>query len=117
MYSESDIEYLTEYAKYRGIRIITEIDAPAHAGNGWQWGPKEGLGDLAVCVNEQPWRHFCIQPPCGQLNPVNNNVYGVLKSLFEDLDKLMTRGEYFHMGGDEVRILIFFWTFSLTQSG
>lgn len=86
----------------RGIRTVIEIDAPSHAGNGWQFGPELNLGDLSVCINKQPWRQFCIQPPCGQLNPVNPNTYAVLGDLYKDLLEVLPRGEVFHMGGDEV---------------
>ncbi|CAH0391059.1 unnamed protein product [Bemisia tabaci] len=101
-YSPSEMKEIVGYGRDRGIRVIVEIDAPAHAGNGWQWGPGAGLGDLAVCVNKQPWRKFCVQPPCGQLNPVNPNTYKVLRSLYRDLIAIFSRREMFHMGGDEV---------------
>lgn len=32
-YSQSQINDVVKYAKYRGIRVIFELDAPAHAGN------------------------------------------------------------------------------------
>lgn len=90
------------YAKFRGIRVIMEFDSPAHAGNGFQWGPEYGMGDLAVCVNQQPWRSYCIEPPCGQLNPVNPNLYKVLKDIYLDIYDMIEPDELFHMGGDEV---------------
>ncbi|ODM99196.1 Chitooligosaccharidolytic beta-N-acetylglucosaminidase [Orchesella cincta] len=79
IYTPKDVKELVLYARLRGVKIIPELDAPAHAGNGWQWGPEEGLGELALCVNAEPWRSYCGQPPCGQLNPVNNYTYLVLK--------------------------------------
>ncbi|PSN48529.1 Chitooligosaccharidolytic beta-N-acetylglucosaminidase [Blattella germanica] len=102
VYSPQDVVYLLEYARLRGVRVILEIDAPAHAGNGWQWGESAGLGQLAVCVNKQPWRKYCIEPPCGQLNPINPNLYHVLGDLFRDIQDMFPVGEVFHMGGDEV---------------
>lgn len=71
-------------------------------GNGWQWGPLYNLGNLSVCTNQQPWRSFCIQPPCGQLNPINLNVYDVLRSIYSDLLTSLADEETIHMGGDEV---------------
>lgn len=32
IYTEDDIKDLVEYAKLRGVRILMEIDSPAHAG-------------------------------------------------------------------------------------
>ena len=47
---------MINYAKIRGVRVLPEFDAPAHVGNGWQWGEAEGKGRLAVCVNQEPWQ-------------------------------------------------------------
>jgi hexosaminidase len=59
-------------------------------------------------VNQQPWRKYCIQPPCGQLNPTNPNLYRVLRDLYRDILDVFPLGEAFHMGGDEVQSFIFF---------
>lgn len=79
-----------------------EIDSPAHAGNGWQWGKASGYGDMALCVDKGPWRKYCVQPPCGQLNPINTNTYKWLGKIYKDLIGVLPEGEAFHMGGDEV---------------
>ncbi|XP_014087645.2 chitooligosaccharidolytic beta-N-acetylglucosaminidase [Bactrocera oleae] len=104
VYSRVDTQNMVRYARLRGIRIIIEIDGPSHAGNGWQWGPMSGLGNMAVCVNEQPWRSYCIEPPCGQLNPLNENMYSIMKEIYEDLAEVNAPEETIHMGGDEVFI-------------
>jgi N-acetyl-beta-hexosaminidase len=101
VYTPQDVASLLEYARLRGVRIIMELDAPSHSGNGWQWGEAAGLGQLAVCVNQQPWRKYCIQPPCGQLNPTNPNLYRVLRDLYRDILDIFPQGEPLHMGGDE----------------
>lgn len=102
VYTHDDIFDVVEFARIRGIQIIPEIDAPSHAGNGWQWGPEKGLGDLSLCINQQPWKSFCGQPSCGQLNPKNNNTYKILESLYEELLQLTNATDFFHLGGDEV---------------
>ena len=51
VYYRTDIQDLVEYGRVRGVRILPELDAPAHVGNGWQWGQKEGLGNLVVCLD------------------------------------------------------------------
>ncbi|XP_055389854.1 chitooligosaccharidolytic beta-N-acetylglucosaminidase [Condylostylus longicornis] len=103
-YSKSDIEDIIKYARLRGIRVLIEFDGPAHVGNGWQFASRAGLGDLVVCLNAQPWRKFCIQPPCGQFNPINENLYPTLKHLFDDIADMIPLEETIHMGGDEVFI-------------
>ncbi|XP_050306103.1 probable beta-hexosaminidase fdl [Anthonomus grandis grandis] len=104
VYTPDEVKALVEFARYRGIRTILEVDVPAHAGNGWTWGPQEGLGELAVCVNERPWSLYCGEPPCGQLNPENPNVYDVLEKVYRDLLDLSGEREIFHLGGDEVNL-------------
>ena len=103
-YTASDIAVVIKYAKVRGVRVILELDSPSHAGAGWEWGPENGLGNLAVCVNRQPWREFCIQPPCGQLNPVNPNTFSTLKNMYKDVLDILGTNSVLHLGGDEVMI-------------
>lgn len=105
IYSPEDLNYIVTYAKYRGVRIILELDSPSHAGAGWEWGESAGLGALAVCVNKEPWREFCIQPPCGQLNPVNPHTLEVLKDIYKDTLALLGTSSVIHLGGDEVSIV------------
>jgi len=103
VYSLSNVSDLVSYARARGVRILLELDMPAHAGNGWQWGETAGLGALAVCVNRQPWRKYCLQPPCGQLNPANPALYDVLRDVFKDIIQHFSV-DAIHMGGDEVAL-------------
>ena len=56
VYTPKDIREIVDYAKVRGVRVLPEFDAPAHVGNGWQFGEAAGLGRLAVCVNQEPWQ-------------------------------------------------------------
>ncbi|CAG9806447.1 unnamed protein product [Chironomus riparius] len=102
VYTHDDILNVVEFAKIRGIQIIPEIDAPAHSGNGWQWGKEKGLGDLSLCINQQPWKAYCGEPSCGQMNPKNKNSFMILESLYEELLQLTNATDFFHMGGDEV---------------
>ncbi|KAJ0178174.1 hypothetical protein K1T71_005997 [Dendrolimus kikuchii] len=104
IYTTEEVRGLVQYAKVRGIRMVIEIDSPAHAANGWQWGKDYGFGDLAVCVNAKPWRQLCIQPPCGQLNPANSNMYRYLKELYQDIADFLGETPLLHVGGDEVFI-------------
>ncbi|XP_051156817.1 probable beta-hexosaminidase fdl isoform X2 [Leptopilina boulardi] len=104
VYSESDMKMVIKYAKARGVRVILEIDSPSHAGAGWEWGPDAGLGNLAVCINQQPWRDYCIQPPCGQLNPVNPYTLSTLRNLYSDILDIWDKDTILHLGGDELFI-------------
>lgn len=115
VYRTAEIEAVIKYAKYRGVRVIIELDAPAHAGHGFEWGPEYNLGNLAVCVDSQPWRKSCIQPNCGQLNPANTNLYSVLKALYSDINDFKLAEEFLHLGGDEVFMACWNFTAEITD--
>jgi len=101
IYTEEDIKHIVHYADVRGVRVVPELDAPAHSGNGYQWGEEDGLGKLAVCVNRDPWEKYCVEPPCGQMNLANPNLYDVVEDIYRDMLDSFT-GSAFHIGGDEV---------------
>ncbi|KDO22466.1 hypothetical protein SPRG_12747 [Saprolegnia parasitica CBS 223.65] len=103
IYTQPAIRELVAYAKARGVRVIPEVDAPSHAGAGWQWGVDAGLGELGVCFGHNPWYDACVEPPCGQLNPFNDHVYDILKTVYSELHGLFD-ADVFHMGGDEVHL-------------
>ena len=88
VYYPDEIQDLVVYARIRGVFVLPELDAPAHAGYGWDWGPSKGLGNLTTCMsNKGVWTDFdqssyknislSAEPPSGQLNPLNENVYKV----------------------------------------
>jgi len=101
VYYPKDIREIVEYANQRGIRVIPELDAPAHAGAGWNFGEKEGKGKMVLCNDPQDvWFNMCKEPPCGQLNPTNPEVYEVMKNLYSDILEAFNP-EFVHMGGDD----------------
>ncbi|RHY60440.1 hypothetical protein DYB30_012167 [Aphanomyces astaci] len=98
----------------RGIRVIPELDAPAHVGAGWQWGHAAGLGDLVVCYDHLPWESAFVQPPCGQLNPTNDEIFPILDTIYGEFDALFD-ADVVHMGGDEVHFGCWNMTDSITD--
>jgi len=102
-YSQHNIKRLVKFGLANGVRVLPEFDQPAHCGEGWQWGPSKGLGNLAVCVNQQPWESYCSEPPCGQLNPTNENLYDVLSKIYKEFFE-MFEPDIFHAGGDEINL-------------
>ncbi|XP_063220551.1 probable beta-hexosaminidase fdl [Bacillus rossius redtenbacheri] len=101
VYSPRDVARVVEHAQVLGIRVLLEVSAPGHATAGWQWGPRAGLGNLTVCASNND---ICSNPPCGQLNPVNDHTYRVLGDLYADLVDISMPTDMFHMGGDEVNL-------------
>ncbi|XP_072160633.1 chitooligosaccharidolytic beta-N-acetylglucosaminidase isoform X1 [Bemisia tabaci] len=105
VYTHDDIRSLVHYAQVRGIRIVPEFDAPAHVGEGWSYiaQPGDGPEDYVVCFHAEPWQSYCVEPPCGQLNPVSSKVYNVLSDIYSEMHELFD-SDLFHMGGDEVNM-------------
>ncbi|XP_076059846.1 chitooligosaccharidolytic beta-N-acetylglucosaminidase-like [Oratosquilla oratoria] len=101
VYYPLDINEIVRYANIRGIQVVPEIDTPAHASNGWQWGEKEGKGKLVLCANQDPWFEYSKEVPAGQLNPVNPEVYNVLGDIYRDVMDVFD-SDMFHMGSDDV---------------
>ena len=58
---QSNVKILQHFT---GIRIIPEIDQPAHAGYGWNFPEAEGF---VACLSQEPWNDYCVEPPCGQV--------------------------------------------------
>ncbi|KAM7356950.1 beta-hexosaminidase 1 [Cochliomyia hominivorax] len=96
-YSHKDINEIVEYGRVRGIRVMPEFDAPAHVGEGWQHK------NMTACFNAQPWKDYCVEPPCGQLDPTVDDMYAVLQDIYQDMFDLF-KPDVFHMGGDEVSV-------------
>lgn len=99
VYTKDDIKDIMKYALLRGVRVLPEFDAPAHVGEGWQW-----VGhNTTVCFKAEPWQSYCVEPPCGQLNPTSDKVYEILEGIYKEmLDDF--HPDIFHMGGDEVNV-------------
>ncbi|XP_037295010.1 probable beta-hexosaminidase fdl isoform X2 [Manduca sexta] len=102
VYTPDDVRGIVHHARLRGIRVLIEVDAPAHVGRAWSWGPTAGLGHLAHCVEAEPWSAYCGEPPCGQLNPRNPHVYTLLERVYAEIIELTGVDDLFHLGGDEV---------------
>ncbi|XP_026732584.1 chitooligosaccharidolytic beta-N-acetylglucosaminidase [Trichoplusia ni] len=95
VYTKEMIKEVVEYGLVRGVRVLPEFDAPAHVGEGWQ-----DTG-LTVCFNAEPWSHYCVEPPCGQLNPTKEELYEYLEDIYQEMADTFNT-DIFHMGGDEV---------------
>ncbi|XP_011505330.1 PREDICTED: chitooligosaccharidolytic beta-N-acetylglucosaminidase [Ceratosolen solmsi marchali] len=99
IYTEKDIKEIINFGILNGVRVIPEFDAPAHIGEGWQW-----VGhNSTVCFKAEPWQQYCVEPPCGQLNPTSEKVYEILEGIYTDMLRDF-QPDFFHMGGDEVSI-------------
>jgi hexosaminidase len=101
MYTAADITDLVSFGRAHGVQLIPEVDAPAHANAGWEWGPEAGLGELVLCTGD--WSDKALEPPGGQMNIVNENLYKVLGDIFDNVAEMFD-SSIWHLGGDEVLV-------------
>lgn len=74
------------------------------ASNKEHFSSSEKVGDNAtICFNAEPWSSYCVEPPCGQLNPASERVYEILEGIYADMVADF-KPDIFHMGGDEVSV-------------
>ncbi|GAB5589061.1 hypothetical protein Unana1_03961 [Umbelopsis nana] len=83
-YSKKDVKRIVKYGRERGVRIVPELDMPAHTGS-WK-----GV-EVITYANE---------PTAGQLNPINPKTYQVVTKVINEVTSWFT-DEYYHAGGDE----------------
>jgi len=98
-YSQWDVQDIVHYAAHRGVRVLPELDAPAHVGAGWEAVDPS----FTLCVNKEPWLDWCVEPPCGQLNPASTGMYDVLEKIYREFINMFGTTQ-FHMGGDEIHV-------------
>ncbi|KOB76153.1 Hexosaminidase [Operophtera brumata] len=101
VYTIDQVRAMVRRARLRGIRILIEVDTPAHVGHAWNWGTTE-FGDLVHCVNPKPWSAYCTTPPCGQLDPNNSHVFEILRRVYKEIIQLTGVDDLFHLGGSDI---------------
>lgn len=94
-YTQEDIKEIVAYAKKSGIRVIPEIEMPAH---------------VMSAIAAYPWLSCKEEPiavPSGGVWPITEIYCAGKESTFEFLEDVLTEvmalfpGEYIHVGGDE----------------
>ncbi|XP_050234172.1 beta-hexosaminidase 2 [Mercurialis annua] len=102
-YSINDVADLVKFGLDHGVRVLPEIDAPAHTGS---WAGAHP--DIVTCANMfwlpagSDWAdRLASEPGTGQLNPLNPKTYQVLKNIIADAVSMFPE-PYYHAGGDEI---------------
>ncbi|PRX39922.1 glycoside hydrolase family 20 protein [Salegentibacter salegens] len=94
-YTQEDIKEIMAYAREKGIRIIPEIEMPAH---------------VMSAIAAYPWLSCTEEPiavPSGGVWPITEIYCAGKESTFEFLEDVLTEvmelfpGKYIHVGGDE----------------
>ncbi|KAG1448501.1 hypothetical protein G6F46_011222 [Rhizopus delemar] len=102
IYRKKDVERVIDYAYRLGIRVIPEIDMPAHTGS-WALSHK----DIVTCSGKHyldpsnDWsQRFAAEPGTGQLNPVLPKTYDIVNKVITEIGSLF-KDNWYHGGGDE----------------
>lgn len=96
IYSASNIRKLVSYARSYGVRIVPEIDIPGHSGS---WAG--AYADIVTCHDKFWLPDMAVEPAPGQLNPLKNETYRVVKNVIHDVASAFP-DHLFHSGNDEV---------------
>jgi len=94
VYSQADVQDIVAFATTRAIRIIPEIDSPAH-NRAWWLSPE--FSNLFTCTGDD----FEEATPLGLIDPTMPQTYQALKDIFGDIQNYFP-GQFIHMGADEV---------------
>ncbi|KAL6557440.1 Beta-hexosaminidase 2 [Orobanche minor] len=103
MYTAADVKKVVEYGMKHGVRVVPEIDMPAHTGS---WA--EAHPEIITCPNMFWWPanaqwsdRLASEPGTGQLNPLNPKTYKVVENVIRDV-VAMFPDQFFHAGNDEI---------------
>ncbi|EEF30666.1 beta-hexosaminidase 2 [Ricinus communis] len=102
-YTPEDVADVVKFGLEHGVRVLAEIDSPAHTGS---WAG--AYPDLVTCANMFWWPagsewpdRLASEPGTGQLNPLNPKTYEVLKNIIADAVTMFPE-PFYHAGGDEI---------------
>jgi hexosaminidase len=95
VYTPQDVQTILKFAEERGIRVVLEIDMPAHTAS-----IAASYPDYMICMNEF-WAKYAAEPPAGQLSPINHEAFQLIKDLVKEGTDTFPDTLY-HTGGDEI---------------
>ncbi|KAG0169824.1 hypothetical protein DFQ28_008738 [Apophysomyces sp. BC1034] len=95
VYHPQDVRKIIHYAEARGVRVVLELDMPAHTASLADSHP-----NAMTCMNLF-WANYAAEPPSGQLNPLSDEAWQLVKDIVKEGTKVFPDSLY-HSGGDEI---------------
>ncbi|RUO95861.1 LOW QUALITY PROTEIN: glycoside hydrolase superfamily, partial [Jimgerdemannia flammicorona] len=121
VYTKKDVNLIVNYAHDRGVRVVPEIDMPAHTGS-WAAAYKDitYLNRTAalpvvlrpdiplpqylhgeILLGPKRWENrYANEAGSGQLNPILPRTYEIVKKVIDEVTSLFP-DSFYHVGGDE----------------
>lgn len=100
VYHPEDVQTVIEYARYRGIRVIPEIDTPGHT-HAMARAYPELLTPCYGDGHKANTPHYPLYSQSEILNPLKNETFDFIKKLFGEF-KATFKDKFVHLGMDEV---------------
>ena len=100
-YTQNDVKEIINFAMLRGVRVIIEVDSPAHT---YSWG--KAYPELMTCNKIEDQVHKkCPEPPCGSLNVKDHadEVLATVNLVWDDILAAKYQDDFVHLGGDEIK--------------
>lgn len=104
VYTVADVHRVVQYGYFRGVRVIPEIDMPAHANSGWRRVHPEIVtcGDSFWNGYDDDWDlHTAVQPTPGHLDILHPETLKVVERVYNEVSSLFP-DNFFHVGLDEI---------------
>lgn len=92
-YTKENVADIIQYALRKGVRIIPEIDSPAHT---QAWGRSPQLENITLTCPGGPYT--------GQFDPTLDLTYQVIEDVLREVNEMFI-DSVVHFGGDEVELL------------
>lgn len=96
VYTHEDIKSIVSYGLDWGVRVIPEMEAPAHS-----YSMGLAFPEIATCIDQDKWDQFAAEPPSGQIDPTNPKSIRIVNNLIDEISGLFP-DRYIHLSGDEV---------------
>ncbi|KAJ8654538.1 hypothetical protein O0I10_009844 [Lichtheimia ornata] len=95
VYTPEDVQKIIGYAQARGVRVVLEIDMPAHTGIIAESHPDYIIG------YDHFWNGIAAEPPSGQIDLLSDDAWQLVKDIVKEGTERFA-DSFYHTGGDEI---------------